>query len=229
MSQDASPWIRMARMALFAFDSFQRRRHHVYEFDTEPQCMLRVSQTSSRVLRALSDGTTVRPGDPVLEFHFWNERVPLMRSGSPDVAWGARFYRCCKSSLADLARYLAVAPELSDVVAVWGVSSFASELGRSKYAEFFNRFGFDFVPTPPLGIRGSLCTFLETVYVWLIIRLVNPSGVKGRSARCALRSEVWISRERLLQIYGPRRAMRGMDARLRDETWLEAAKAATGS
>src|SRR5438105_4088405 len=90
---------RLARATIFRIDTIQRRRHHVFEYDTDPRCILRISRCRSLEDRILSDGTLVRRGAPLLEIHYWNEHVPLMKSDGPDLGWGQRFYEAAQVSL----------------------------------------------------------------------------------------------------------------------------------
>ncbi len=194
---------RLARWFILGIDTVQRRRHHVYEFDKEPQCMLRISRCQSHEERVLSDGATVRRGDPIIEFHYWNERVPLMGPAGPDLAWGLRFYRSACRSLEDLARYLCCTPGFDDIVALRGETAYASSEGLERYRIFFRRMGFDFVVLPPTAGLEKVALFFMNLYVWIIIWVLNPASLRGRMLVRAQRSEMWISRSALLNRYGP--------------------------
>ncbi len=202
-SDHASPLsLRLARRLVFAIDSVQRRRHHVFEFEHDPGCILRLAQGRSREDRSLSDGTVVRQGDPILEIHFWNEHIPLMGRNGPCLDWGLQFYGRLHRSLHDLALYVACRPEFDAVVAIRGESSFAAAAGWQRYARLIRRFGFDFVHPPPAEAADRMACFWESLYVWLIIWALHPVSLKGRSFVNAERCEIWISRSELLRRYG---------------------------
>ena len=80
-------------------DPMLRRAHRVQEFTQDPQCVLRVALGFSNRDLQLSDGTWIRRGDPIVELHLWNERIPRMPPEGPDLAWSLRFYRRLVASL----------------------------------------------------------------------------------------------------------------------------------
>ncbi len=100
---------------IFALDSWLRRREGVFEYSHKPDCILRaqLSQLSSDVL--LSDGTSGRPGDRVIDLHLWNEQIPVKPIAGYSLAWGCRFNRSLAKSLRGLAQFLMSKPQLSDI------------------------------------------------------------------------------------------------------------------
>lgn len=105
------PWAKL----IFALDSWLRRREGVFEYSHKPDCIFRaqLSRLSSDVL--LSDGTFGRPGDRVIDLHFWNEQIPLTPIAGNSLAWGCRFNRSFAKSLCELAQFLVSKPKLSDI------------------------------------------------------------------------------------------------------------------
>jgi hypothetical protein len=192
----------VVRKAIFAIDTVQRWRHHVYEFDHNPSCILRISRSRSAEELTLSDGSVVRRGDPLIEIHFWNERVPQMAPGGPDLAWGVRFHRCLSRSLAYLADYVSESAKLHDVVAFRAETSFPTLPGLEHYARFYGRYGFDFRRIPCDALGGRVPLLSMNLYVWTIIWVLNPASVRGRSAATAQRAELWLSRSMLLNRHG---------------------------
>jgi probable HAF family extracellular repeat protein len=61
------------------------------------------------------DGTFGRPGDRVIDLHFWNEQIPVTPIGGHSLVWGCRFKRSFAKSLRELAQFLMSKPELSDI------------------------------------------------------------------------------------------------------------------
>ncbi len=199
---------RLVRQAIFALDALLRRLQSIYEFSQEPYCILCIARSRSHQERVLSDGTVVHIGDPIIELHFWNEHIPPMDTEGPDLIWGLRFYRCLRSSLLDLARYVSHTAGLDDVVAFHGQSSFASEMGWQRYAGALESLGFDFRPLPPsASIWKRVGQFFEHLYVWALIWAFNPTSLRGKHLLAARRGELWISRARLLERYASTASM----------------------
>ncbi|HLV81123.1 MAG TPA: hypothetical protein VKT32_12615 [Chthonomonadaceae bacterium] len=190
---------RLARKCVFGIDAIQQRRHQVLPLDRGPHSLFRVSRRRSPEDRILADGTVVRRGDPIIEFHYWNERMPPMGPGGPDVAWGLQFYRRLRRSLNDLAEYARDCPE---VVAVYGEASYAASVGWEKYEKFISDFGFEFSHQPATGTRKSLGFLFTHFYSWLLIWAANPASLRGRSFGSAERCYIWQSRQTLIRRHG---------------------------
>jgi len=200
--------MRLARTLIFAIDTIQRRRHRVYEFESDPHCIFRISRCQSPQDRVLSDGTIIHRGDPILEFHFWNERVPRMGPEGPDLTWGLRFCHDFRYSLRALADYIRNRPDMDDIVAIRGESSFPSTMGWQRYIDLCNRLGFDFSPLPSTAPAERLASFFTHLYVWIMIWALSPASLKGRSVIRAERCELWLSCDALLRRYGTETAQR---------------------
>ena len=56
-------------------DEWLRRQNGMLEYSDSPDCMLRVVRRRAECEMTLSDGVVVVRGDPILDLHFWNERV----------------------------------------------------------------------------------------------------------------------------------------------------------
>lgn len=196
-----SPVQRMARRAVFALDAVQRRRFGVYEFTDDDRCILRVARAQAAEHVILADGTEVVPGDPVLEIHFWNEHIPEMGPDGPDLAWAARFLKRWLHSLRLLARYIQNSPECAHIVAVRGVSSFASHV-LAKYEHVTRQMGFEMHREIPRNRREEVICFFISLYVWVIVWALNPAGLRGKPLASAERSSLWISRKTLIDRFG---------------------------
>jgi hypothetical protein len=61
--------------AIKKLDRLLRRLLGIHEFSREPDCMLRYSRARSESSLTLPNGEKVKTGDPILELHFWNERI----------------------------------------------------------------------------------------------------------------------------------------------------------
>lgn len=197
---------RLARRIILVLDALLRRRFGIYEYTQDPECVLRIALRRSHSTCTLSDGTVIQEGAPIVELHFWNEHIPRMGPAGPDLAWGLRFYRRLRKSLAELARYVNQTPEMKGVVAFRGESSFAAEVGWERYADVMRRLGFEFRPLPPQNAWQRFVGFFEHLYVWALIWAFNPVSLRGKRLLTAARGELWISRQRLLERYLPTEA-----------------------
>jgi hypothetical protein len=61
--------------AIKKLDRLLRRLLGIHEFSREPDCILRYSRARSELSLTPPNGEKVKPGDPTLELHFWNERI----------------------------------------------------------------------------------------------------------------------------------------------------------
>jgi hypothetical protein len=156
----------------------------------------------------LADGTVIRKGDPVLEFHYWNERIPPMGPQGPDVAWGVQYYRRLRRSLNDLAEYARDSPDCRDIVAVYCEPSYAASVGWNKYEKFISDFGFEFFHYPATATHKNLVNLFTHLYVWLLIWASNPASLRGRPLSTAERCTIWQSREGLIRRHGSRKELR---------------------
>jgi len=208
-----TPVQRMARRAVFALDAVQRRRFGVYEFTSDDRCILRVARTEATEHVTLADGTTVSPGDPILEIHFWNEHIPQMGPEGPDLAWAARFLKRWLHSLRLLARYIQTSPECSNIIAIRGVSSFANHV-LGKYEHVTQQMGFELHRETPRSRRDELVCFFISLYVWVIVWALHPAGLRGKPVASAERGSLWISRRTLVERFGRLERQPGWDRRI---------------
>jgi hypothetical protein len=201
MKLNRPPGWRILRQAIYAIDIILRRRHHVYEFDPSPKCVLRVAVQTAKEDRILRDGTTVRRGDLIAEIHYHNENIAAMGGPGPDKGWGLRYYARLRNSLRSLARHLSETPECQQVVAVWAEISYSGAEGADRYREYFERLGFDFVNTPPSHGFTRIEEFFLSLYVWALIWATNPDSLRGRPLRTAERAHLWMSRAEMMHHY----------------------------
>jgi len=179
-------------------DPLLRRAHGVRAFTADPDCLLRVALGRSDRTLQLSDGTWIRRGDPIVELHLWNERIPPMAPEGPDLAWGFRFYRRLLASLRMVARWMEEDPEARRARALRGETSLVDPLRGGIRA-----LGFDLlrVEREARGWR-RLRYRMDDFYVWLLMRAFNPPALRGRPFHRLERVQLWISREAFLRRYG---------------------------
>ncbi len=139
----------------------------------------------------LPDGTVVHQGDPVAELHFWNRHI-AERSGRDAHAITWRLVRDIRADLRVLARVVLAGEFAAGAVAVYGASPVAAGA---------ERLGFTVLPLRA-GWRRSLLSFWQLT----VRRVFRPAGVHAELQATTM--EAWLSRRRLLELYGPGRANR---------------------
>lgn len=182
------------------FDIVLRRCNGVYEFTTDPRCVLRVSLDRARSAVELADGTRVEAGQPVGVLHFWNEHMPRFPQGGPDLHWAKTIRLRLKVSLASLAEHVACDPSWQDVQAVRGGSAFTGALRGGQLQRIAEAFGFEVIPADVSGLRRAHALG-EDFLLWGFARAFNPATLHQQHF-FRPRRDLWISRATLLGRYG---------------------------
>jgi hypothetical protein len=192
-------------------DESLRRERGVVEFAGASGTILRVAVVPSDVDVTLPSGMTIAKGDPVIELHFANERLPQAHHGA-GIGWGARFGRLLMTSFRELAQGLQVDPRLKDAKAVLARLAFSGERNRGDTIRFGHRFGFE---------HSLVCTrvpatrrfhdFGEDLWLVGLTWVFNRGSLKGRSV-LRLREDLWMSTDDMIARYGAavERAPRGV-------------------
>ena len=90
----------------------------------------------------------------------------------------------------------------------WGdeIGAMRGEFGflvrLEEAAPIFTRLGFDVVPLVRSGGRFWRKGFWDNLYSYMLMWTFNPKSLQGKSLTRLARAELWISRERLRQLYG---------------------------
>jgi hypothetical protein len=185
-----------ARRSIYALDAHLRRRHGIFEFTDQADCILRVACAPAPRALVLSDGTSIRQGDPLLDLHLWNEHVPTIPPGGITLGWAATAARRARASL----RTLAAAAENGDLpafVALRGCLRFDSRLLEAPFAGC----GFDTIADPPASPGQWLHDLGESCLTGLLLWAFNPAGV-GHARLSRARRYAWMSRTRLKTRHG---------------------------
>ncbi len=187
------------RQVVFLLDAVLRRGYGILEFTQDPACIFRIERRPARRARTFTDGTVLRPGDPILVLHFWNDHLPQMPPSGPDLRWAVAFHRRLRHSLRLLARYLEENPA-REARALYGRLFLA--LDAPAQARALERLGFevDLVP-PPAGLAGRLGAFLVRGYTHLLAWAYNPGSVRAAPVWRRPMLEVWMSRSTLARLY----------------------------
>jgi hypothetical protein len=183
------------------FDNLLRRAYGIFEFTDDDDCIFRLALGKSTKEMTLSDGTTVKKGEPLGGLHLWNERVPAMPPEGPDMAWAAKAYRLLLKSLHCLATYVERESAFRDVKIFGGETALLLIGSEQQTAAFFKNLGFDLVRPRRSRLRrfGELW---ENMYNWAIIWTFNPASLSSKRLSRLSRYQVWISRRTLLQKHG---------------------------
>ncbi len=190
------------RAMVHGLDSLLRRQGGVQEFTQDEECILRIVLTTYDHDFELSDGTKVRAGDRICELHLWNEHLPRMPAGGPDLRWGVRFYRLAVESLRSLAAYLTT-EDLRDIVALGGQMALLEKDDSPVLTSLPARLGFDVVNlTARAGRWGRFGHFWENVFSWALMWTYNPGSLRGKRFLRLQRYRLWISRRTLMERYG---------------------------
>ncbi len=181
------------------FDHFLRRRLGIFEYWDHPRALFRVRLTTAGYPVELPDAA-VPEGAPVMEMHYWNERLPAIPAQGADLGWALEFQRRTIASFRELARLWPTEPGWQDVQAVTAVIVlFSAEVGAAGEG-FLRRLGFEVFPHRTAG--GRFGEFWENLYTWLLIGTYNPGSAARHQPLDLTRRDLWMSADRFLERYG---------------------------
>lgn len=186
--------------AVFGLDRWLRRRQGVYEYSSDPACILRIQRYAADETVALRDGTRIAPGDPILNLHLWNEHIPSMSHGGATVRWARRVSRATESSLRDLARYMVDHPDLDDIIALradvrlWTVDQRAQLARLTAHLGFEPAIGALHPPRAPVRLG-------ENIFMLFLVLASNPAAA-GAPVLRREHTLVYLSRTALDRRYG---------------------------
>ena len=138
--------IKTGRAGVFGIDWLLRRWYGVYEFSWTDDDLLRISISVAKASLTLSDGTRVTQGDPIINLHIWNERVPTLGALGPSLVWASRAKHRIERSLIALGRHLDQHDELDRCVALRAVAIFVGGRAAGKATRIAAHYGL----MPPL-------------------------------------------------------------------------------
>ena len=190
------------RQLIGGFDDHLSRSHGVRTFSEDERCILRYAPISCRAPIHLSDGVTVRLGDIVLDIHCWNERVPVVPPGGPDIAWAQETSRRLKRSLQLLAAAMPVDPALREARACRARVSFVGQGGsNASVSRIIRRMGFEDVDEGAASAWGRVHDRLENLLLAALVWTHNPDALR-RDKMIRERRPVWSSRDQVLRYHG---------------------------
>ncbi|PKQ89184.1 polysaccharide deacetylase family protein [Paenibacillus sp. BGI2013] len=118
----------------------------------------------------MNDGHVIQNGDPVIELHFDNQKLfELGVTSRSSMHLAIRMIRTMEQQLPDLARMVALEPELRSAKALYGVSM----INRGP-----EKFGFTIQELPPGPFSAA-----SKVYLKLLLSVIHPAGTKRLKQR----------------------------------------------
>lgn len=186
------------RNGILLLDRLLRRKLGIYEFTANSECLLRIATTYAQTEMRFSEGASIRPSDPLIELHFWNEHLePLLALKAP---WARTrlIGRRLELSLSLLAAYLVAHPEIEAEIIHGRV---VMPLGQRfvRFKAIAERYGFSVTTSPARGL-ARWHDFLEVFLVHGLRWAFNPAPATHRTLRLK-RADLWIDRDTLVARY----------------------------
>lgn len=214
---------RVLRRAILKLDRMLRRSGGIFEYSGNNNCLLRIAATRARMAIALSDRIEVRPGDCVVDLHWWNERIArVLAKGSP-LGRGKLLCRSLHTSFQALAEFASTSPELKDAKFFHArvVMPVGDHVGGLESVA--RRYGFNAATRPARGME-RIHNFFEDFLVYALLWAFNPNP-QLRKTRQLRRVDLWATRGEFLERYlGPA----ALSAAVRSEAGLGHAEPAGG-
>ncbi|MDB5298831.1 MAG: hpnI [Phycisphaerales bacterium] len=189
------------RYAVRRLDAWLRDREGIFEFNSDADCVLRVSLAKCGEAIDLPDGTHLQADDVVCDLHFLNEHMPALSAEGANIRWAARMQKLIRGSLSKLAVAFETDPRFEAVRAVRGTSVLGTREGGRQMERVADRLHFDMIdPGVSPTLIARLHTAGENLLIWALVWTFNPAGL--RTARLAReRHRLFMSRRTLLDHY----------------------------
>lgn len=200
-----------ARRSLLVLDGLLSRLYRLRVFSADPDCILRISERPARLAAAVALGEelTLPSGALVIRVHFANDRLPKLGQGGPDLVWARRFDSSLRRSLELLAAALTEDVRYADFAAVHGVLGFLPADQVALRQRLAARFGFVIRLRAVPGRAWWRSSFWSALYSRWLAWAFNPVSLRSKPQRAAALTDLWMTRETLLERYGPARSDRG--------------------
>ncbi len=187
---------------VFRLDRWLQERHGVFEYTRDNRCIFRIQRATALERVDLAGGSSIRPGEPILNLHLWNEHIPAIRDDGATVGWARRLSRAIDLSLQELARYLSEHAELDEIVAMRADMRLRTEEKNRQLAYLSARYGFEDGVTHHQGESRPLHRLGENVLVLLLVMATNPMALRA-SVLMRAPKVVYLPRAELHRRYGP--------------------------
>jgi hypothetical protein len=201
------PWL---GVLMEVVDRRLRCRLGVSEYTRSSDCILRMQIIRNADYVRLKDGTCLRPGDRIVDLHFWNQQVPLMPVAGPTLGWARRMNDSFKRSLQELAHHLATRTDVDDIVAIRAIAALGADTRGDKISCILSRFGFETVlqQETPSAAR-QIRRYGENMLISLMVLAYNATALRPDTLKRG-RVQAYLSRRELGDRYGaaPKRTCR---------------------
>ncbi|HVS73381.1 MAG TPA: glycosyltransferase [Phycisphaerae bacterium] len=193
-----SPPARALQSLIRTLDLRLRTRQGIFEFSSDPQCLLRIERAAAGRRLRLTKGLEIRPDDPIGELHLWNEHLPPTEPAG-DLSGSKHLWRLTLHSLEQLAHAALTDPRLAGLSAFHGRVAFLHRGGECRILRLFRTMGFD-VLAPQRTFLQRCHDELENLFLWALTWTFNRGSLRGKPFRRP-RLDLWISRRTLLARY----------------------------
>ena len=189
----------IVQASIFQLDRVLRRWQGIYEFCKADDCLLRVAISRAKKPLALPDGSEIRPGDEIIEIHWWNEHVARLVADKPALARAKCLLALVQHSFEQLAQYLVTAPEAKNVRFVHGNAVLPMRSRRNEIAVRVQQYGF-WVVQPGVGFLERLHDYFEKYLVWALLWAFHHHKPEMK-AHTLRRVDLWTTRAEFLASY----------------------------
>jgi hypothetical protein len=187
------------RVAVRLIDSLLSAILGIYVFSDDPDCILRIQLREASHTVSIG-GYTIMKGEPVLAVHAWNEHMPKLPEGGATMEWAFRLRRMVIHSFRLVAREMQNHSRYSQVRAVCGESALFSSTDHTGGTRLMQDLGFIILPYHrPLGRFGE---FWENLFSWWLMWAYNDVSMQSREFSHLQRSEIWITADEFIMLYG---------------------------
>ncbi len=187
------------RSIIRRFDDWLSHVEGVEPFTDDPQCIMRI-QTGQIEHDIIFSNRTIRSGSRALFLHFWNNHMPILPDGGPDLAYGLRFQRAIVHSMKLIAQHIQNEPSLDEIQIVGGITTFISREQADGGRATFQHLGFTIFPYH--RVLGAFGEFWENFYGWWLMWTYNPVSARYRKMFEMQRTEFWMTKENFLDRFG---------------------------
>jgi hypothetical protein len=194
--------LRQGRWLVRGIDWLVRRFRGIIEFDTNVDGLISIAFIRAEEALRLSDGTTLSPGDRVVELHLSNERLLRIPAGGADLGRAIALRRGVLQSLRRLAALMPADRRFDAVKALRIEPALAGARAASVLSRIMAKY--DFTPAP--GERGApagswIFRVVDNLWMSLLAWTFNPADSK-RWRVDRRRRTYWISRTGFLARFG---------------------------
>lgn len=197
--QYSHPWL---AELIFALDARLRRHQAVIEYSSDPACVFRLGLVTSRRTLTLRDGTRLRPGQRMIELHFWNEHIPPVPPGGATILWARQMQKAIAVAMRELARYLALRPDLADIAVICADVPSATRAQWQQIEHIMGYYGFETVmESERLPLYERIHRLGQNILISLTIFAQNATALR-LDTLMRVRVPIYLSRQNLQRRFG---------------------------